>query len=127
MGLIASLCWSAYTNGYIDNVNELLMSDKMRRRLKNAQHINEPVFDKQVAVADVGETNQRAPAQANFEAPIIPQQAAVQQPVQAIVPQFQPAAAPIIPQQPVVQQVPVAPPIRQQQPIAPVAPAAPVH
>ena len=38
--LIASLCWSAYTNGYIDNVNELLMSDKMRRRLKNAQHIN---------------------------------------------------------------------------------------
>ena len=36
--LIASLCWSAYTNGYIDNVNELLMSDKMRRRLKNEQH-----------------------------------------------------------------------------------------
>lgn len=123
--LIASLCWSAYTNGYIDNVNELLMSDKMRRRLKNEQH-NEPVFDKQVAAADIGEPQQQlpnpVPNQANFEAPVIQQQ----QPIvpQPVVPQFQPAAAPVIPVQP-VQQVPVAPPVAQQLPIAPVVPVAP--
>lgn len=35
--LIASLCWSAYTNGYVDDLNEFLMSDKMRRQFENSK------------------------------------------------------------------------------------------
>ena len=30
--LVAAICWSAYTNGYVDQLNELLIQDRQKVR-----------------------------------------------------------------------------------------------